>query len=108
MYPLSVNQNDYAARIIGFAREKQDFASWLNLSEADSRIFSVSGIGGIGKTTLLTELAHVARTADVRTIWMDGRISMQTTGAFLTHLEMSLEVEYGRMRSADMPSLHMS
>lgn len=105
MYPLSVNQNDYAARIIGFAREKQDFASWLNLSEVDSRIFSVSGIGGIGKTTLLTELAHMARTADVRTIWMDGRISMQTTGAFLTHLEMSLEVEYGRMRSVDVPQL---
>ncbi|MFE6076922.1 bacterio-opsin activator [Paenibacillus sp. NPDC057886] len=105
MYPLSVNQNDYAARIIGFAREKQDFASWLNLSKAESRVFSVSGIGGIGKTTLLTELAHVARTAGVRTIWMDGRISMQTPGAFLTHLEMSLEVEYGRVRGADVPQL---
>ncbi|ANY72777.1 bacterio-opsin activator [Paenibacillus ihbetae] len=88
-------------RIIGFDREMKSFTDWLADAEAKTSIFSISGIGGIGKTTLLLQMASTARQVSVRSLWLDGRGGLATSGAFLAGLEMSLATEYGRTRDRD-------
>ncbi|MEK5493504.1 AAA family ATPase [Paenibacillus sp. FSL R7-0297] len=95
----SANSKTTAQRIVGFSREKDALSRWLAAPGAGSHIFSVTGIGGIGKTTLLTEMNAEARRSSTLTIWMDGQICLQTPGAFLACLEMSLEMEYGLTRA---------
>ncbi|SFE40738.1 hypothetical protein SAMN04487969_102375 [Paenibacillus algorifonticola] len=102
---FSVKKGNPTQRIIGFTRERNALSQWLAASDADSQLFLVSGIGGIGKTTLLTEMAAQARRSSVFTLWMDGQVCLHTPGAFLTHLEMSLETEYGRKRAASVALL---
>ncbi|MEK3685520.1 bacterio-opsin activator [Paenibacillus sp. FSL R10-2736] len=97
----SANSKTSAQRIVGFGRERNAFSHWLAAPDAGSQIFSVTGIGGIGKTTLLTEMNAEACRSSTLTIWMDGQICLQTPGAFLSYLEMSLEMEYGLTRAAD-------
>ncbi|NUU77753.1 bacterio-opsin activator [Paenibacillus xylanilyticus] len=105
MNPKSENKNLPAPYIVGFAQELQMLTNWLASFNVESQIFSISGIGGIGKTTLLTEMAAEARRCSTVTLWLDGQICLQTPGAFLSHVEMSLETEYGRTRPADTPLL---
>ncbi|MEO2206674.1 bacterio-opsin activator [Paenibacillus pabuli] len=105
MNPQSENKNLPAPHIVGFAQELKKLTEWLASFNVESQIFSITGIGGIGKTTLLTEMAAEARRYSAVTLWLDGEICLQTPGAFLSHLEMSLETEYGRTRTADTPLL---
>lgn len=88
-------------RIIGFDREMMSFTDWLTDARAKTSIFSISGIGGIGKTTLLLQMARTARQFSVRSLWLDGRGGLTTSGSFLASLEMSLATEYGRTRDRD-------
>jgi len=88
-------------RIIGFDREMKSFTDWLADADAKTSIFSISGIGGIGKTTLLLQMASTARQVSVRSLWLDGRGGLATSGAFLAGLEMSLATEFGRTRDRD-------
>lgn len=85
-------------RIIGFETEMKVATEWLNDSESETEILYISGIGGIGKTTLLIEMAKVARYYAPRVLWLDGEVGLTTSWAFLTSLEMSLETEYGTKR----------
>ncbi|WP_339805887.1 NB-ARC domain-containing protein [Paenibacillus sp. FSL R5-0766] len=91
--------------IVGLTQQLEVLSNWLASPNVNSQIFSISGIGGIGKTTLLTEMAAEARRCSTVTLWMDGQFCLQTPRAFLSHLEMSLETEYGRTRVADTPLL---
>lgn len=88
-------------RIIGLDREMKSFTDWLADSRAQTSIFSISGIGGIGKTTLLLQMARTARQSSVRSLWLDGQGGLTTSGAFLASLEMSLATEYGRTRDPE-------
>lgn len=88
----------FKRRIIGFETEIKDVADWLKDSESKTELFYISGIGGIGKTTLLLEMAKVARGYAPCVLWLDGEVGLTTSGAFLTTLGMSLETEYGRKR----------
>lgn len=71
---------------------------WLAGPHAIARIFSISGIGGIGKTTLLAEMAHRASRSSALALWLDGQGELATSGTFLSSLELALESEYGRRR----------
>ncbi|WP_309119972.1 bacterio-opsin activator [Paenibacillus sp.] len=93
------------APVIGFAEEMASFEEWMTDPAAETTVFSISGIGGIGKTTLLMEMARGAGRVSAMTLWLDGSGETSTSGAFLTGLETTLESEYGRARPADMPLL---
>ncbi|WP_018750336.1 hypothetical protein [Paenibacillus sanguinis] len=99
------NRGASARPVIGFDKQRGSFGEWLSDPQAGPRIFSVSGMGGIGKTTLLLELAQLAKAASVLTLWLDGQSECATSGDFLLSLEMMLESEYGRKRSPDQPLL---
>ncbi|MGG4343612.1 bacterio-opsin activator [Paenibacillus lautus] len=92
-------------RIIGLEREMESFTDWLEDSNAEPFIFSISGIGGMGKTTLLLQMDRMARQSSVRSLWLDGQGSLATSGAFLASLEMSLATEYGRTRDPELALL---
>nr|WP_145156544.1 bacterio-opsin activator [Paenibacillus terrae] len=91
--------------VIGFANEMKGLEEWLANPEAGTQLFSVTGIGGIGKTTLLMEMARRTRDSSVLTLWLDGRGELATSHNFLQSLEMGLESELGRRRHADVPLL---
>ncbi|GAB6928941.1 hypothetical protein JCM10914A_29240 [Paenibacillus sp. JCM 10914] len=88
-------------QIIGFEGELGSFTGWLEDPQARTSIFSISGIGGIGKTTLLLQMAHTAKQSSVRTLWLDGQGCLATSSAFLASLEMGLATEHGCIRSKD-------
>lgn len=91
--------------IIGFRRELEHLEDWITEAPGESQLWSVSGIGGIGKTTLLLELARRARSSDLTVLWLDGRSAISSPLAWLTALETGLAMEYGRQRTAEKPLL---
>ncbi|WP_080834322.1 NB-ARC domain-containing protein [Cohnella massiliensis] len=93
------------SRVIGFAKELESLEEWMADPAAGTAIFSVSGIGGIGKTTLLTEMARKSRESSFATLWLDGRGELSSSGTFLTSIEANLENEYGRTRKPETPLL---
>ncbi|CAM3550752.1 MULTISPECIES: bacterio-opsin activator [Saccharibacillus] len=101
----SAESLSHAPCIVGFDRELAALSEWLDLPCSPARIFSISGIGGIGKTTLLTAMAAEAKRRAAVTLWMDGQIGLHHPRAFLSHLQMSLETEYGRTNAANLPPL---
>ncbi|PYI53400.1 bacterio-opsin activator [Paenibacillus flagellatus] len=86
-------------RVIGLNRELDRLERWLADPHAETKLFSVSGIGGIGKTTLLIEMAQRSRRSSALTLWLDGLNEPSAPAAFLSGLEMGLESEYGRFRA---------
>ncbi|MFB9277096.1 bacterio-opsin activator [Cohnella cellulosilytica] len=91
--------------IIGMERELIRLEDWLADPSAETRLFSISGIGGIGKSTLLAEMARRCRASSVLTLWLDGQSELASSGALLTGLEAGLSNEYGRSRKPDSPLL---
>lgn len=91
--------------VVGLAKEMNRFEEWLAAPDAPTQLFFISGIGGIGKTTLLTEMAYAARRSAVPALWLEGRGELSTSVSFLSGLEISLETELGRLRKQDMPLL---
>lgn len=88
-------------RVIGLEREQDQLEQWLADPLAETRLFSISGIGGIGKTTLLVEMAQQCRNSSALALWMDGQGELASSSAFLSSLEASLESEYGRYRTPE-------
>lgn len=94
-------------RLIGREQEIGSVERWLaapeETPEAATRLLAVSGIGGIGKTTLLADIAERSRHAGARVLWLDGQGELATPGAMLSSLEFSLAYEYGKERLSDQP-----
>lgn len=95
----------FERKTIGLSDELSRFEQWLTDPKAVTELWSVSGIGGIGKTTLLMEMSKTAKRHSVLTLWADGLGEMTASGALLTSLEMGFESETGRTRAAGVPLL---
>ncbi|CAM3820339.1 hypothetical protein [Marinicrinis lubricantis] len=92
-------------RVIGLDKELERLEHWMTNPCPETLIFSISGIGGIGKTTLLMEMAAMSRQASLLTLWLDGQVDLPTSASFLSGIEMGLESEYGRKRDPATPLL---
>ena len=84
---------------VGRERELAALDEWLSAPEGPTCVFSVTGMGGIGKSTLLRQMAYRARRAGARTVWVDGRACTRTPAGLLAYLTTATVVA-----SAPVPS----
>ncbi|MCB0020672.1 MAG: ATP-binding protein, partial [Anaerolineales bacterium] len=73
-------------RFVGRQAELNLFQDHINGPEFPVAVWHIVGPGGIGKTTLLLQLAQVARTAGLSTCLIDGRNIPATPAGFLEAL----------------------
>ncbi|OFW77920.1 MAG: hypothetical protein A2201_08800 [Alicyclobacillus sp. RIFOXYA1_FULL_53_8] len=96
-------RREWSSSLIGRNEEMRHFSAWLSQAEAPTQLWSVSGIGGIGKTTMLIEMATLARTSSAVVLWLDGKTDTLLPSSFLSNLEMVLQTEYGIHRDDATP-----
>jgi len=72
---------------------------WFENEEAPMTIFSVTGMGGIGKSSLLSEMLSIAREREATAIWMDGRACGTTPSVFMDYFISTLGLELGLLNS---------
>lgn len=80
-------------RFVGRAKELMTLERWFNHPEAPLTIFSITGMGGIGKSSLLSEMLSVSRDQGATAIWMDGRSCGATPSVFMDYLSSTLGLE---------------
>ncbi len=80
-------------QFVGRSRELQMMREWLENPSAPFRICAISGIGGIGKSTLMGEMMRAAKEKGALTIWLDGRFCTQTPAGFLEYLTVTAGLE---------------
>ncbi|MFS0723581.1 bacterio-opsin activator [Paenibacillus sp. 1P07SE] len=97
----SAYHSDGMYPIIGIDQQLDSLAFWMNDPDAGLDLVSVTGIGGIGKTTLLLEMSKMAARGGAMTLWLDGQSELVSPAAFLSALELGMESEYGIRRSTD-------
>lgn len=73
---------DRGKRFVGRVKELMILDRWFDHPEAPLTIFSVTGMGGIGKSSLLSEMLSVSRNRGATSIWMDGRSCGSTPRSF--------------------------
>lgn len=78
---------------VGRKREQDQLQEWLEDPAAPLQIFSVTGIGGIGKSSLLAEMLHSAKKRNVLGLWLDGRSCVQTPVGFLEYIGAAISLE---------------
>ncbi|HEY8531986.1 MAG TPA: ATP-binding protein, partial [Limnochorda sp.] len=71
---------------VGREAELAALDAWLGEPDPPTRLFHVTGMGGIGKSTLLRRMVEQARAARVTGIWIDGRATSATPAGFLAYL----------------------
>ncbi|BAS26910.1 ATP-binding protein [Limnochorda pilosa] len=87
MEPLSVSiARERSCLFVGRAAELAALDQWLATAEAPTRVFYVTGMGGIGKSTLLLQMLERARHRGVTGVWIDGRACTPTPVGFLAYL----------------------
>ncbi|WP_020620415.1 hypothetical protein [Paenibacillus daejeonensis] len=101
----SAYHSDGLYPIIGIDQELESLAEWMNDPDAQLKLVSVTGIGGIGKTTLLLETGKKAMQGGAMTLWLDGQSELVSPAAFLSALELAMESEYGIRRQSDVSLL---
>lgn len=77
------------AAFVGRRREKALFADMLDAT-SDVQLLFVHGLPGIGKTTLLQELAYRGRAAERRHVWLSGGSIAPFVDAFVRALASGL------------------
>lgn len=92
MEPLAISIASERRRLfVGRAAELSTLDSWLGEPDAPTRLFHVTGMGGIGKSTLLRRMFERARAERVPGIWIDGRATSATPAGFLAYLAAMLD-----------------
>ncbi|NUU78464.1 nSTAND1 domain-containing NTPase [Paenibacillus xylanilyticus] len=89
----SDRHDEHGKRFVGRAKEMMTLDRWFDDPEAPLTIFSVTGMGGIGKSSLLSEMLSVSRNRGATAIWMDGRSCGSTPSVFLEYLSSTLGLE---------------
>ena len=77
-------------RFVGRARERMTLEQWFDHDEAPMTIFSITGMGGIGKSSLLSEMLSIARERGAIALWMDGRSCGTTPSVFMENFISTL------------------
>lgn len=72
--------------VIERANELKRIEDWLVQNESSTVVLSVSGIGGIGKTTFLSQIEERAHRFGIATARVDGIVSFVNATDFLAHL----------------------
>ncbi len=78
---------------IGRQKEISIWEEWLQDEQAPLRIFYISGMGGIGKSTLMSEMLQLAQQQNAVCVWLDGRSCTQTPVEFLEYVSATLQLE---------------
>ena len=78
---------------VGRAAELELFRVALRENQTSFAVLWLYGPGGVGKTSLLHEYAHVAREADVTLVTVDARHLTPTPQNFLTALNLLLNID---------------
>lgn len=71
---------------IGRVPERQRLSRWLRSEPAPTTVIDITGLGGIGKSTLLNVFLHDAEEFGARTGWVDGRACFGTPEGVIQHL----------------------
>ncbi|MEZ4510398.1 MAG: ATP-binding protein [Chloroflexota bacterium] len=79
-------------RFVGRQSERDLFREALLAAERPFFLFYLFGSGGVGKSSLLREFAHIASQHGVRVVQLDGRTIDATPDGFLTALRYGLNV----------------
>jgi hypothetical protein len=78
----------------GRENERMHFKRWLTNTDAPFRLFYISGIGGIGKSSLLMEMAWMARNDRARVISLDGGACPKTPTGFIDYLSAAFQLAF--------------
>lgn len=92
MEPLAISIASERRRLfVGRTAELSALDTWLGQPDPPTRLFHVTGMGGIGKSTLLRRMFERARAERVPGLWIDGRASSATPAGFLAYLAVMLD-----------------
>ncbi|WP_128100601.1 hypothetical protein [Paenibacillus sp. DCT19] len=94
-------------RFVGRIRELNMLNHWFADSVAPLTIFSITGMGGIGKSSLLSEMMAVSRNQGATAIWMDGRFCGSTPSVFLDYLSSAVGLEMMESGENHPPLTHL-
>lgn len=96
---MKMPHDDVKGRFVGRASEKAWLDEWLSGSEAPLALLAISGIGGVGKSTLLSEYMRIGAKYGALCLWLDGRHLLPSPVAFMDHLTSALMLATGRLNS---------
>lgn len=88
---------------VGRTDELRAMRDWLNDANPESRVVAVTGMGGIGKSTLLIRLLQLALEGHAVPIWVDGRACYRTPKGFWDALPPEFRTWHSMV--ADRPKL---
>jgi hypothetical protein len=63
---------------IGRDDERRRLAHWIHSAPAPTKVVDITGLGGVGKSTLLDVLLHDGENLGAHTAWIDGRACFGT------------------------------
>ena len=92
-----------AQLFVGRTDELRAMTDWLNDANPPSRVVAVTGMGGIGKSTLLIRLLQLALKSHAVPIWVDGRACYRTPKGFWDSLP--IEFRTWQKMGEDRPKL---
>ncbi len=75
---------------IGREAERDRLARWLKMQSAPTKVVDITGLGGIGKSTLLNIFLHDAHDSGAETAWIDGRACFGTPDGMFRYLPPAL------------------
>lgn len=94
-------------RFIGRTGEMDRLSDWLEDKAAELILICISGMGGIGKTSLLTQMSRLGKRQGCCCIWLDGRTITPTPASFLDNLAAAASLELLGIEQAHSHPLHL-